>query len=113
MPRKIIGTLTSNKLNFVFTLIVAIVPYKLYAIVTPKYLKPFYLEKYVPIVVFAACLQRALFYGVTKFLPYSTTIKLLPLIILIKGSYLGIQLSALVSAVVRKFMRGRRVDRYP
>ncbi|XTI86138.1 hypothetical protein V2W45_1379820 [Cenococcum geophilum] len=67
-----LGTLTLSDYNSAHTLSFTIIPYK-------STLLPI---NYVYIIAFAP-----------SFLPYSTTVKLLPLIILIKGSYLGLKAS--------------------
>lgn len=88
--------------------------YKSYTIATPKHLEPFLPKNYIRIVAFTPNLHRAFFYSRIDFLPYSTTVKLLPLLILIIGSYSSLRISlrwmeviaSLVSAVARKFMQG-------
>src|SRR5438876_5226657 len=112
MPRNMRGTLTSNNSKSVHTLIFNIILYKSCAVATPKHLGPCPPKNYVRTIAFPPILQRVSFCSVTKFLHYSTTIKLWPLIILIKGSYSSLRVSlrywdiiiSLVSAVARKFM---------
>jgi hypothetical protein len=104
----------------VHTLVSAIILYKSCAVATPKHLNPFLPKNYVRIVAFAPNLQRAFFYSRTVFLPYSTTVKLLLLLILIIGSNLSLRtalrclevIAGFVSAVARKFMQGCHPDRY-
>jgi hypothetical protein len=50
VPEKIIGTLTSNILKSVHTLISLIFFYKLYSVATPRYPKLLLLENYIYIV---------------------------------------------------------------
>ena len=120
MPRNMRGTLTSSNSKSVHTLIFTIMLYKSCAIATLKHLEPVPPKNYFHIVAFTFNLQRALFYGITVFLHYSTTIKLLPPTIFIKGCYLSLRISlqcwdiiiSFVSAMARKFMQRRHVDRY-
>ncbi|XTI90785.1 hypothetical protein V2W45_1411444 [Cenococcum geophilum] len=84
------GTLTLSDYNSAHTSSFTIIPYKSCAVATFKYLGPLLPINYVRIIAFAPSVQRASLYGITEFLPYSTTVKLLPLMILIKGSYLGL-----------------------
>jgi hypothetical protein len=120
VPRHMGGTLTSSNSESVHTLVSAIVLYKSYTIATPKHLEPFLSKNYIRIVAFAPNLHRAFFYSRIDFLPYSTTVKLLPLLILIIGSYSSLRTSlrclgviaSLVSAVARKFMQGCHPDQY-
>src|SRR5437762_10251166 len=93
MPRNMRGTLTSSNSKSVHTLIFNIILYKSCAVATPKHLGPCPPKNYVRIVAFPPILQRVSFCGVTKFLHYSTTIKLWPLIILIEGSYPSLRVS--------------------
>ena len=112
--------MTSSNSESVHTLVSAIVLYKSYTIATPKHLEPFLPKNYIRIVAFAPNLHRAFFYSRIDFLPYSTTVKLLPLLILIIGSYSSLRTSlrclgviaSLVSAVARKFMQGCHPDQY-
>jgi hypothetical protein len=69
------------------TLIFPIILYKLCAGATPKPRRPLLPKNYVRIVAVAPTLQRVFFYVETAFHSYSTTIKLLPLLALMKGSY--------------------------
>ena len=55
-----------------------------------KHLK---LKNYACIVTFAPSLQGASFHSATDFLSHSTTIKLLPLLVLITGSYPNLRTS--------------------
>jgi hypothetical protein len=66
------------------TLIFLISSYKLDTIAIPKYLEPLLLKNYVCVVALTCDLQRVLFYNVIEFLYYSSTIKLLLLLNLIK-----------------------------
>ena len=59
--------------------------YKLYSMATPKHSKPLLLEIYVYVIALAPNLQRIPFNSIIKFFYYSSTIKLLLLLILIKG----------------------------
>jgi hypothetical protein len=61
--------------------------YKLCSVATPKHFGPLPLENYVRIVALAPDLRKVSFYSVIEFLYHSSTIKLLSLLILIKGWY--------------------------
>ena len=112
MPRNMRGTLTSSNSKSVHTLIFNIILYKSCAVATPKHLGPCPPKNYIRIIAFLPILQRVPFCSVIKFLHYSTTIKLWPLIILIEESYLSLKvllqywniIISLVSAIVYKFM---------
>jgi hypothetical protein len=74
-----IGTLTSSRNNSAHTSSFTKTIYKKCTVAIfedPGHLSPI---NYVCVVAFASDLQRASFYGMTVFLPYSTTIKHLPL----------------------------------
>ena len=87
MPKKIIGTLTLSISKSIYIQISPIFLYKSCSIATFRYFKPLLLEIYVRVVALAPDLQRVPFYNIIKFLYYSSTIKLLLLLILIKGLY--------------------------
>jgi hypothetical protein len=72
-------------------LIFTIVLYKSCAIATFKHLGPLLPINYICIVAFVPNSQRASFYSVIEFLPYSTTVKLLPLYNTYKWSYLSLR----------------------
>jgi hypothetical protein len=79
VPENITGTLTSSDYNSAHTSSFTTIMYKQYTVAIfkdPGRLLPI---NYVCIVALAPNLQRASFYSVIEFLPYSTTIKLLPL----------------------------------
>ena len=86
----------------------------------PEHSSPNYLENNVRIIVIAPGLRRVLFHGIIRLLYYSTTIKLLSLLILIKGFYLSVKASllcweiafSLVAAVARKFKQCRHAGWY-
>ena len=73
------GTLTLSDHNSAHTLRFIIILYELCNRASFKHLGQLPPINYVCIVAFAPNLQRAAFYSVTEFLPYSTAIKLLPL----------------------------------
>lgn len=112
MPRNMRGTLTSSNSDSVHTSVSVIVLYKSCTLAIPIYLGPSHLEKLHSHYHLCFLLYR------TDFLLYNTTVKLLPLLILIAGSYLSLRillrcsgvLTSLVSAVARKFMQGRYPD---
>ncbi len=114
------GTLTSSNLKAVHTSISTIILYKPCAIATLKHLEPVPSKNYIHIIAFTFNLQRALFYSITVFLHYSTTIKLLLPTIFIKGCYLSLRASllcwdiiiSLIYAEARKFMQCRQADQY-
>lgn len=114
MPRKIIGTLTLGNSESIHTLTFAIALYKSCARATPEHSGPLQPINYVRIVALAPNSQRASFHGGIVFLHHGTTIKLSPVLILIKGSYPSLSASlrcweviiSQVSAVARKFMQG-------
>lgn len=114
------GTLTSSNLKSVHTSKSTIMLYKSCAIATLKHLEPVLPKNYVRFVAFTFNLQRALFYSITVFLHYSTTIKLLPPTKFIKGCYLSLRASlmcwdviiSLIYTEARKFMQHRHADRY-
>jgi hypothetical protein len=117
MPEKIIGTLTSSILKSVHTLISPIFSYKLYSVATPGHPKPLPLENHVRIIALTPDLQRVSFYSIIDFLNHSSTIKLIPSLILIKESYLGLTTMqgifiSLVAAVACRFMQDRYTGRY-
>ena len=69
------------------TSISPIFSYKLYPVATPGHPKLLLLENHVCIIALTPDLQRVSFYSVTDFLHYSSTTKLIPSLILMKGSY--------------------------
>ena len=119
------GTLTLSNYNSAHTSSFTIILYKSCAVATFEHSGPLLPINYVCIVAFAPNSQRASFYSVTMSLHYSTTIKLLPLTILILGSYLSLRallrwwevIISIVSAVARKskypsYISARRVSRH-
>jgi hypothetical protein len=84
VPRKIIGTLTSNMLNSMHTLMTPIFMYKSCSIATTEHSKPILLENCVRIVAIAPDLWTVSIYNAIEFLYRSSTIKLLSLLILMK-----------------------------
>ena len=80
------GTLNSSNVDSVHTLIFAAILYTLYTIAISKLSKAFASKNYVHVVALAPNSRRASFHS-SDFLPNSTTIKLLQLLILIKRSY--------------------------
>jgi hypothetical protein len=74
VPEKIIGTLTSNILKSVHTLISPIFSYKLYSVATPRHPKLLLLENHVRIIALTPDLQRVSFYSVIGFLYHSSTV---------------------------------------
>jgi hypothetical protein len=104
----------------VHTSISIIIFYKPCAIATLKHLELVLSKNYIRIITFTFNLQRALFYSITVFLHYSTTIKLLLPTIFIKGCYLSLKASllcwdviiSLIYAKARKFMQCRQADQY-
>ena len=95
MPEKIISTLTLSILKSVHTLKSPIFSYKLYSMATLRHFKPLLLENYNRIIAFMPNLQRVSFYSVIEFLYHSSTTKVIPSLILIRGSYLGCKASQL------------------
>jgi hypothetical protein len=85
MPEKIIGTLTLSILKSIHTLISPIDSYKLCSVATPRHPKPLQPEYHIYIVTFILDLQRVSFYSIIDFLYHSSTTKLLPSLILVKG----------------------------
>ena len=71
------------------TFISPIIFYKLCSVATPGHPKPLPLENHVRIVALMPDLQRVSLYSVTDFLYHSSTTKLVPSLILIKGSYIS------------------------
>ncbi len=61
--------------------------YKSYPVATPKHSETLLLENYVRIVALAPDLQKVSFHSAIEFLSHSSTIKLLLLLIFMKGSY--------------------------
>src|SRR4051812_29141806 len=114
------GTLTSSNSDSVRASVSVIVLYKSCTVAIPEHVELLSPKNYVRVVAFPPNLQRAFFYCRTDFLPHSTTIKLLPLLILITGSYLSLitllrcsrVITSLVSTVARKFMQGRHPNWY-
>jgi hypothetical protein len=113
-----IGTLTFSISNSVHISKSSILLCKLCFVATPEHSKPLRLENYVDIVALALDLRKVSFYNATEFLNHSSTIELLSLLILIKGSYPSFKASltmpeiviSLVAAVASKFMQGRHAD---
>ena len=79
VPQNMRGTLTLSDNNSAHTLRFIIILYESCNRASFKHLGQLPPINYVYIVAFAPNLQRASFYSVTEFLPYSTAIKLLPL----------------------------------
>ena len=82
MPRNLRGTLTLSTLKSRHKLISLISMYMLRFIATPKHLELLLLKNYIYIIALASDLQRVSFRGVIEFPYYNSTIKLLPLLIL-------------------------------
>lgn len=117
------GILTLSNYNSAHTSCFTIIIYKSYAVATLQYSRPFISINYACIVAFAPYSQRASFWGVIMSLYYSTTIKLLPLIKLITGSYPSLRtplrcwevIISLVSTMVLPYansMQGRHAGQY-
>jgi hypothetical protein len=87
VPGKIIGTLTSSILKFVYTLISLTFSYELYSVATPGHSKPFLLENHGRIIDLTPDIQRVSIYNIIDFLYYSSIIKRIVSLILMKGSY--------------------------
>jgi hypothetical protein len=94
--------------------------YKSSTVATRKYSEPLPPKNYVRIVAFAPDLRRAFSHGVIEFLHHRTTIKLLSLLMLMKGSYPSLRTSlsywevviSLVAAIARKFTQSCHSDWY-
>ena len=85
VPRKLIGTLTSNISKSVHISTSPIILYKSCSVATTEHSEPHTLENYVRIVAFTPDLQAVSFYNVREFLLHSSTIELILLLILMKG----------------------------
>src|SRR4051812_13014534 len=81
------STLTLGSSISAHTVIFATVLYKSCAVAIHKHPRPLPPKNYVRFVAFMLRLQRSFFSRIKKFLRCSTTMKLLPLTILIEGSY--------------------------
>jgi hypothetical protein len=81
------GTLTLSISNSVHTSISPIFLHKSCSVATPEHSEPLPLEIYVRVVALAPDLRKVPLYGATEFLYHTSTIELLSLLILIKGSY--------------------------
>ena len=81
------GTLILNISNFVQTLIFPVILYKFCFVAISKYFKTLALQHYVYNVAVAPDLRKVFLYSATNYLHHSSTIKLLLLLIIIKGSY--------------------------
>jgi hypothetical protein len=90
-----IGTLTLSISNSVHTSTSPIFLYKSCFVATPKNSEPLPLENYVRTVALAPDLQKVTLYSVMELLSHSSTIELLLLLILIKGSYPSFRASLL------------------
>ena len=87
MTRHIRGTLNLSNADSVHTLIFTAILYALYTIAILKYLEALIFKIYIRVIALTLNSRRASFYRLADFLPKSTTIKLLQLLILIKRSY--------------------------
>lgn len=81
------GTLTLSISNSVHTSISPIFIYTLCSVATPEHSEPLLLKYYGRIVALASNLRKVSFYSATELLYHNSTIKLLSLVILVKGSY--------------------------
>ena len=79
MPENVRGTWTSSGSDSMYISIFTIFLYKPCTMAISAYSGPSHLENYARVVAIKRDLQRASFHGVTDFLPYSITAKLLPL----------------------------------
>jgi hypothetical protein len=91
VPENITGILTSSDYNFAHTSSVTKIMYKNVLWLFFEDLGHLLPINYVCIAAFAPGLQRATFYSVTEFLPYSITMKLLPLHNTYKRSYRALE----------------------
>src|SRR5207248_3175253 len=91
VPRHMRGTLNSSNADSVHTSIFAAILYTLYTIAISKHSKALASKNYVHVVALAPDSRRASFHSLADFLPNSTTIKLLQLLILIKRSCLSLR----------------------
>jgi hypothetical protein len=82
-----IDTLTLSISNSVHTSMSPIILYKSSSVATPKHCEPLSPENYIRIVAIAPDLRKVSVYSAIEFLYHSSTIELLLLLILIKGSY--------------------------
>jgi hypothetical protein len=89
VPEKTVGTLTSNILNSIHTLISLIFSYRLYSVTTPGYSESFFIRNHGCIIALTPNLQKVSFYRITDFLHYSFTTELIFSLIFIKESYLS------------------------
>jgi hypothetical protein len=87
VPRKLRTTLTLNTLKSVHTLNYSILLSESYIVTTPEYSGPLILKNYICVVALAPGLRAATFYDIREFFDYSSTIKLLLLLIFINESY--------------------------
>ena len=89
VPRKIIGTLTLSisHIDIPHYFVIS------YSMATPELSKPLPLENYVRVVALAPDLRKVSVCGTTGFLHHSSTIELLSLLILMKGSYPSFKVS--------------------
>ena len=85
--RKLRGTLTLNVSKSIHISKYLILLSVLYSVATPKHFKPLSPENYVCVIALAPNLRAASFYNRREFFHYSSTIKLLSLLIFIKGSH--------------------------
>ena len=92
MPENVRGTWTLSGSDSMYISTFTMFLYKPYTMAISVYSRFFYLENYARIIAIEPNLQRASFYSITNFLPYSTTAKLL-LFILIKGFYPSLKIS--------------------
>src|SRR2546423_6305625 len=81
------GTLNSSNADSVHTLIFTAILYTLYNIAILKHLEALIFKNYIRVVALTPNLRRASFRSLAHFLPNSTTVKVLQLLILIKRSY--------------------------
>ena len=86
MPEKMIGTLTLSNLNSVHTSIKRKNLCKSYPVATLEALEALPLKNYVRVVAFGPDLRAASFHDAREFFDYSSAIKLLLLLMLIKQS---------------------------
>jgi len=86
VPRKSRGTLTLNIFKSVHTSKYSILLFEPYPVATPEHSAPLPPENYIRVVALAPDLRAAFFYDGREFFHYSSTIKLLSLLIFIKGS---------------------------